>query len=171
MNYQSWEESFPEIIKKDSVWKMKAYRLAMFAVDIGWHDTTKLTQDKRTEDLSSQLNRALGSVSANLEEGYSRSSGKDRARFYAYALSSARESRGWYYKGRHILGVAVIEHRLQLFAEIIALLLTMIPQQRQSQTILRETATQYSLDPQKDEKTDVDWEKLARLLNQVPMPT
>jgi four helix bundle protein len=50
--------------------------------------------------LSDQLYEAVGSVSANLAEGYSRGTGKDRARFYEYALGSARESRDWYFKAR-----------------------------------------------------------------------
>jgi hypothetical protein len=50
--------------------------------------------------------------------------------FYQYALGSARESRDWYYKGRHILGPVVVDHRLQLLTEVIRLMLTIIPQQR-----------------------------------------
>lgn len=106
---------------------MEAYRLGLFAADVGWHDTTKLMRDKRTLELSDQLYRALGSISANLAEGYSRGTGRDRARFYEYALGSARESRDWYYKGRHILGPAVTTHRLSLLTQIIRLLLTMVP--------------------------------------------
>jgi four helix bundle protein len=34
-------------------------------------------QDKRTIALSNQLYRALGSISANLAEGYSRGTGKE----------------------------------------------------------------------------------------------
>src|ERR1051326_734881 len=104
---------------------MEAYRLAMFAADIGWHDVSKLMRDKRTLDLSDQLYRALGSVGANISEGYSRGTGKDRARFYEYALGSARESRSWYWNGRHILAQAAIEHRLSLLTQITRLLLTM----------------------------------------------
>jgi four helix bundle protein len=113
---------------------MRAYRLALFAADVGWFDVTKLMQDRRTVELSDQLYRALGSISANLAEGYSRGSGRDRARFYEYALGSARESRDWYYKGRHILGERVIEHQLNLLTEVIRLLLTMVPQQRKAKT-------------------------------------
>ena len=109
---------------------MEAYRLALFAADLGWYDVTKLMKDKRTISLADQLYRALGSVSANIAEGYGRSSGRDKARFYEYALSSARESRGWYYKGRHILGRSVMNHRLDLLTQIIRLLLVMIPDQR-----------------------------------------
>jgi hypothetical protein len=91
--YEDWAETVPEEITGDSLWKMEAYRLALFASDIGWHDVTKLMHDKRTLDLSDQFYRALGSISANLAEGYSRGTGKDRARFYEYALGSARECR------------------------------------------------------------------------------
>ena len=107
MNYEEWEDSISAEITNDSLWKIEAYRLGLFAADVGWHDVTKLMQDKRTSGLSDQLYRSLGSISANLAEGYSRGTGKDRARFYEYALGSARESRDWYYKGRHILGPVV----------------------------------------------------------------
>ena len=80
--------------------------------------------------LADQLYRSLGSISANLAEGYSRGTGRDRARFYEYALGSARESRDWTFKARHVLGEAVFHHRLQLLTRVIQLLLTMIPQQR-----------------------------------------
>jgi len=93
--------------------------------------------------LSDQLYRAVGSVGANLAEGYSRGTGKDRARFYEYALGSARESRDWCFKARHILGDEVFQHRLELLTRIIQLLLKMIPQQRGR--VLREAAASYEI--------------------------
>jgi hypothetical protein len=81
MNYEEWEKAVPEIIKADSVWKMNVYRLALFLGDLGWYDATKLMKDRRTMKLSDQLYRALGSISTNVSEGYSRGTGKDRARF------------------------------------------------------------------------------------------
>jgi hypothetical protein len=63
-------------------------------------------------------------------EGYSRASGKDQARFYEYALGSAREARDWYFKARHALGATVTEHRLDLMAQICRHLLRMIPKYR-----------------------------------------
>ena len=72
----------PAEITGDSLWKMEAYRLALFAADIGWYDVTKLMHDRRTRGLASQLYEALGSMGANLSEGYSRGTGRDRARFY-----------------------------------------------------------------------------------------
>src|SRR5436305_7258262 len=103
MDYGEWAKTVPEAITSDMLWKLQAYRLALFAADLGWSDVTKLIGDKRTVALSDQLYRALGSISANIAEGYSRESNKDMARYYEYALGSARESRDWYYKARHIL--------------------------------------------------------------------
>jgi four helix bundle protein len=167
MNYEEWTKVIPEEITGDSLWKMEAYRLALFIADVGWYDVTKLMRDKRTLDLSDQLYRALGSVSANLAEGYSRGTGKDRARFYEYALGSARESRDWYYKSRHVLGETVAQHRLSLLTQIIRLLLTMIPQQRGR--ILHEQRGSYQIEADTPEPT-VNRETLDALLRDVPLP-
>jgi len=70
MTYEEWEEGIADEIKQDSLWKMTAHRLALFVSDIGWQDTTKLADDRRTRSLSDQLYRSLGSISANLAEGY-----------------------------------------------------------------------------------------------------
>jgi four helix bundle protein len=139
VNYNEWEQGVPETIKADSLWQMAAYRLALFLADLSWQDASKFVLDRRTIGLSDQLYRAVGSISANVAEGYSRGTGKDRARFYEYALGSARESRDWYFKSRHIIGESVTEHRLQLLTEVIRLLLTMVPQQR-SYTVREENA-------------------------------
>lgn len=120
----------PGEIKHDSVWNAKAYRLSLFLSDIAWQDATKLLHDKRTVALSNQLYRSAGAISADIEEGYSRGSGRDRARFYEYGLGSAHEARGWYYKGRHILKDEVVRHRIELLTAIIKLLLAMVPDQR-----------------------------------------
>ena len=169
MRYEEWEKVVPKAITADSLWKMTAYRLALFLSDVGWHDVTKLMKDRRTIALSDQLYRALGSIGANLAEGYSRGTDKDRARFYEYALGSARESRDWYFKSRHILGEAVVEHRLRLLAEIIRLLLTMVPQQRGR--FLREDSTEYRTDSN-DAQFDsmIIPQQLDDLLQNIPLP-
>jgi four helix bundle protein len=141
MNYQEWEGSVPAAITGDSLWKMEVYRLSLFAGDLAWEDATKLMVDRRTRGLSDQLYRAVGSVSTNVAEGYSRSTGRDRALFYSYALGSAREARDWYYKARHVLGESVASHRLELMTQIIRMLLVMIPDQRGE--TLREERTEY----------------------------
>jgi four helix bundle protein len=129
-NFNEWLAAVPETITMDPLWKMKVYRLAVFLGDLAWHDVTKLVADHRAVSLADQLFRAAGSIGANIAEGYSRRSGKDRARFFEYALGSAREARHWYYEGRHVLSDRVVEHRLELLAEISRLLLTIVPKER-----------------------------------------
>lgn len=141
VNFESWERDLPRAITDDSLWRVQAYRLALFLADICWRDVTKLSQDHRTRSLADQLYRAVGSVGANIAEGYSRNSGRDQARFYEYALGSARESRDWYFKARHVLGEEVIVHRLDLLAQIIRLLLKMVPQKRAQ--IIKEESPNY----------------------------
>lgn len=130
IKYDDWVKKVPTSIQEDSLWKMKVYQLSLFLGDIGWDDISTLYKDGRTKSLSNQLYRAVGSISANVAEGYSRGTGKDRARFYEYSLGSAREARDWYYKGRHLLGNEIINHRFLILTEIIKLLLTMVPEQR-----------------------------------------
>ena len=82
MDYAEWEEAVPPEIKGDSLWKMTAYRLALFLSDICWKDAAILLRHLQLRELADQLYRAAGSISANLAEGYSRGTGADRARFY-----------------------------------------------------------------------------------------
>jgi four helix bundle protein len=130
MNYAEWEQSVHQAITSDVLWRMEVYRYALFAGDISWDDVSKLIGDRRTLALADQLYRAVGSVSANIAEGYSRASDKDQARFYEYALGSARESRDWYYKARHVLGEPTTSERLELLARITRILLVVVRNHR-----------------------------------------
>jgi four helix bundle protein len=141
MNYQEWEDGISDAIKADALWKISVYRYALFLGDLGWLDVTKLHQDRRMFSVSDQLYRSVGSISANIAEGYSRGSNKERAHFYEYALGSARESRDWYHKSLPILGEEVVQHRISLLVQIIRLLLTMVPQERGKS--LREEGASY----------------------------
>jgi four helix bundle protein len=129
-SYEEWLKIVPDFFTSDPLWHMKSYRFALFVGDLGWPDVTKLANDSRTIALSNQLYRSLGSISANMTEGYSRHTGKDRARIYGIALGSARESRDWYWKGRHVLGRQVVLHRLELLTQVIKMLTSIIPNER-----------------------------------------
>lgn len=129
-SYAAWEDGVDEEYKKDAIWNMKVYRLALLTSDLAWHDASRLWQTKRLNALTDQLFRAVGSIGANIAEGYSRSSGKDQARFYEYALGSAREGREWYYRARHVLGETIYQHRKHILTQIIQHLLKIIPAQR-----------------------------------------
>ena len=156
-NYEEWEKSVPRTITGDPLWRMKVYRLAHFIGELGWKDATKLYRDQRTVSIAGQLYRALGSISANISEGYSRGTGKARVQFYEYALGSSRESRGWYFHGRYVLGEDVFDHRGEILAEICRLLLTMIPAQRN--LTAREEHAIYAV-AHNDQESDPDSSKL-----------
>jgi four helix bundle protein len=146
MNYAEWLSTVPSEITNDPIWKLEVYRLALFAGEIGWQDILALSKNNLMWGVVDQLHRSLGSISANLTEGYSRSKGLDRARFFEFALGSARESRDWYYKSRHVLPDEVVKHRMGLLTQIISMLVPMISHQRKH--AIREEQAEYITSPQ-----------------------
>ena len=94
-----------------------------------------LSDDSVTREIAGQLYAAVGSISANIGEGYSRSSGVDRSRLFEYALGSVRESMTWYNAARPILGDVVLT-RLNDLEEIRRILLAVIPRERARRTRL-----------------------------------
>ena len=150
--YLEWLKTVPAEIANDPIWKLEVYRLALFSADIGWQDVLALSKSHLMRSTADQLYRALGSISANLTEGYSRSKGPDRARFFEYSLGSARESRDWYYKSRHVLGEEITGNRLGLHTSIVGMLASMISHQRrhgirEEQASYGDTLTSPNLDP------------------------
>lgn len=144
MTFDEWKRTVPASITGDPLWSMRVYQQALYLSDLAWADASRLLTDKRTVSVSDQLYRAVGSISANIAEGYSRSSGKDRARIYEYALGSAREARDWYFKGRHLLGDPIAAQRMDLLTEIIRLTLRMLPKERA--LLLSDGFTTYDVD-------------------------
>ncbi len=146
MNYAEWLKTVPSEITNDPIWRLEVYRLALFAGDIGWQDVLALSKNNLMGGVADQFQRSLGSISANLTEGYSRSKGLDCARFFEIAPGSARESRDWYYKSHHILPEEVVKHRMELLTQIISMLVPMISHQRKQ--ALREEQTEYTFTTQ-----------------------
>ncbi len=131
MKFEEWLDSVPESLKSDPIWKLEAYPKALLFFDLAWRDIDHLKHDVRGREIARQLVRSVGSISANLDEGFGR--GTDRAefgQFLRYALGSARESRSWYHKARLLLPEEIVKHRMDLCSEIIALLVTNINRQR-----------------------------------------
>ncbi|MXZ11185.1 MAG: four helix bundle protein [Gemmatimonadetes bacterium] len=123
--YGEWEQRFPKTTKREPTWTFFGYRKSLFLFDLAWRDCDKLQRDFRGKAIAQQLIRSAGSISANIEEGYGRGfRGKERLQFLRYAVGSARETKGWYIRGRHLLSVDVLKHRSGLLDEIISLLLT-----------------------------------------------
>ena len=109
---------------------MRVYRLACELIRDSWADAEKLTHHRTTEKLAGQLYAAVGSIAANLGEGYAHSSGKDRARIFEYALGSTRESIVWFRSAEAVLGSKVVAARTEKLDEIRRMLLAIIPRER-----------------------------------------
>jgi len=132
MRYEEWLAGVPESLKQDPIWKFEAYPKALLLYDLAWTDSERMMNDPRGRAIARQLVESAGSVSANIDEGFGR--GVDRgeyAQFLRYALGSAREARSWFYKARYFLSADVIQHRMDLCTEIIALLVTTINRHKQ----------------------------------------
>ena len=103
----------------------------MFLYDLVWIDCQKLSRDPRGRAIVDQVIDSAGSISANIEEGHGRGfQGKEHQQFLRYALGSARETKGWYFRGRHLLRSEVVEHRLALTDEVISLIVTEMDRRR-----------------------------------------
>ena len=131
LNYEQWKQNVHPVIKNDPLWNFLAYQKALFAYDLMWEDCEYLRHDERGKAIARQLARSVGSISANIEEGYGRGYGKDYAYRLKIAIGEARESRGWYWKGRKLLSEELLNHRLVLIDEIIALIAPNIGKQSQ----------------------------------------
>ena len=128
--FAEWEAQVPASFREDPIWRTPAYRYGLWLADLAAGDVAQLLEHGDTHELADQLLRAARSISANLAEGYGRTTGPDRARYYDYAAASARETRDWYFKARHRLAGEVLEHRQALLLRIIRILSAVIPRER-----------------------------------------
>jgi four helix bundle protein len=111
---------------RDRLEDFGAYQKAMQLWDDFWQDSEVLRRDFRGLEIAKQMTRSIGSISANMEEGYGRGFGRELVQFYRYSRGSARESKGWYRRSRHLLSPQVVEPRTKLLDEIIAILVATI---------------------------------------------
>jgi four helix bundle protein len=142
--YSDWLESVPDVLKQDSLWRVEAYRLSLYLSDCAWLDADTVARKRLARVYAHQLVRAVGSISANVAEGYSRRTGRERSQFYQYALGSAREGRDWYFKLRHVLDPETIAARLDPCTQVVRLLLMMASDQRSAPPSVRDEEAGYS---------------------------
>jgi len=130
ITYDEWEAQVPAEFKQDPLWKMDAYRLALYLYDLTWDDCAQMRQDPRGRAIAEQLIRSAGSICANIEEGYGRGFGKQYALFLGYSLGSTRETRGWYYRARKLLTPEIVQQRYNLLTQITGLIIIALNQQK-----------------------------------------
>lgn len=133
MTHEEWLANVPESIKNDRLWEFSAYQKALMLYDLMWEDCEKMLPDVRGRGNADQLNRSVGSISANIEEGYGRGFGREYDYFLRVALGSARESRGWYYRSRRFLSPTNRQARYALLDEIIGLLVNKLHGRKKSE--------------------------------------
>ena len=131
IEYEEWLASVPDSLKKDSLWKFSIYAKSVFLYDLLWEDCEGLMKDVRGRAIVEQIIRSGGPIGANIEEGYGRGFGAEFAYFLRVALGSARETRGWYNRARRLVKPEVLQHRLGLLDEIIAILVKSVEHQKQ----------------------------------------
>ena len=119
--FSEWETRADDAHVGDPLWSVQAYRIGL-AIECHTCDRRLVAALCRAPALD-QLTRAIGSISANIAEGYSRSSIADRTRFYGYALGSTREAIAWYDTLRIELG-HLVDDRQSTLIQIRRLLLT-----------------------------------------------
>ena len=127
-----WERSCHWTLTSDVIWRLDVYRASLYFLHIARADAAALVAARRGHAVADQMLRAAGSVSANVAEGYSRTTRVDRLRFLAYALGSARECMTWYQAAKDSLADEIIEDRFVLLTRIRSLLLGLIRSYRES---------------------------------------
>jgi four helix bundle protein len=128
--FAEWETQVPEIIRRRPIWRTPAYRFAVWLSDLAKADVAPLWRSSETADIADQLTRAVNGISSTLAEGYGRTTGPERARYYDYGVSSSHEASDWYLKARHHLSADVVGARLELLDRIVRILTVTIPRER-----------------------------------------
>ena len=130
MEPEQWDRTGESPFSTDPLWRMTSFRMSVHLLDEAWRDMKVLQRHRFLDPVSMQLYKAVGSIGVNLGEGYSRSSGMDRIRFFEYAPGSARESQLWYYASRHVMDPTVLTARYEILTRIAKILSKAIPAER-----------------------------------------
>ena len=94
LSFEAYESTPPDSYAGDPIWRTRMFRMASYLGGRCAGDAAQLGT-RVSLFLANQFTRAVGSVTANIAEGYSRGPTGDRLRFYTYALGSVREALAW----------------------------------------------------------------------------
>jgi four helix bundle protein len=115
---------------QDPLNRMQVFQLAGKLIPDCYEDAKLVKEEPITAEICGQLYAAVCSIEANISEAYSRSSGKDRAMRFEYALGSVRESMSWYKSVKPVLGDETVEDRRDRLEEMRRMLLAIISRER-----------------------------------------
>jgi four helix bundle protein len=133
----AWEAAPPEDLEGDPIWRLPAYRIALFLSEVVREDVETIARHAANSHVPAQLERAVDSIGVNITEGYSRFSGRDRARYYEMALGSAREAREWYRRCSRWLGGTEVRERTLLLTQAVRILTSAVPRERAGESEAR----------------------------------
>ena len=152
--FREWEKRPPRDLVGDSLWRLTSFRMALFMSEVVRVDARTMFDRGAPSYKISQLERSVESIEANISEGYSKFSGKERARYFETALGSAREARGWYRRTGYWLGIPEAEERRMLLTQIVKILTVAIPLERRGASEQRiQRARKRQVDPPSDSST------------------
>ena len=78
MTYEEWEAGVPAGFRRDTLWRVQAYRLASYLAEVADVDAELIGTNPRRAKIAAQLTTAASSIPANIAEGYVRLSARDR---------------------------------------------------------------------------------------------
>ena len=104
------------------LYRFSAYTKSLELFDMVVADLHGLTGKYELTKLVAQQLASADSIAANIEEGYGRESKRDYSHFLIIARGSAQETMGRYQRLKHWLDPKIIESRVSLCGEIIAIL-------------------------------------------------
>lgn len=116
--FRAWEACAPASLQDDPIWRFHAYRVALYMMDLASSDVCSLQARRCSTHKVNQLERAMGSIAANVCEGFGRSKPADRSRYFGIALGSLRESLSWYRAVSSDLPQGVVDLRLDQLSEL-----------------------------------------------------
>ena len=127
--FAQWERVPPCDLFGDTIWRLPAYRISRYLALRVRRDI--LAVKRRSRNAADQLESSVDSVGINITEGYGRLHGRERARFYEFALGSPREARDWYARTSGLLPPGIAIGRARLLTRVIKILTVAIPQERE----------------------------------------
>jgi four helix bundle protein len=116
--FRAWEACVPKSLRDDQMWRFHAYRVALYLLDLAAKDVQEMRARRTFPHQTDQLVRAIGSISANVAEGFGTSSPLERSRYFGIALGSLRESFTWYRAIQDELSPDITDQRFDQLAEL-----------------------------------------------------